>query len=65
MSDKKKDTVIVFNSFPPRIYGNFKIMCDMEGVDYYDNYTADFPTKVKGVLVFKQPVIKSKRIERK
>jgi len=61
----EKDTIIVYNSEIPNLYGNLKSLCDELGVSYSTYSKKEFPFKIGGIEVFKRPVKRGEKKEKK
>jgi len=55
------DTIIVYNTYPPVLYGNLKTLCEDLDVSYHTYKAKDFPFKIGEVEVFKIPVKRGQR----
>lgn len=48
--------MIIYNTYPPQLYGNLKTLCEDLKVSYHTYKTKPFPLTINGIEVFKADV---------
>jgi len=57
--------MIIYNTYPPELYGNLKTLCEELKVSYSTYSKKHFPLTINGVEVFKVAVKRGGRKEKK
>jgi len=53
--------MIIHMTTPPKLFGNFKILCEVTGATYNTHKMKKFPFEVNGAMVYKVDIIRGKR----
>lgn len=54
--------MIIYNTYPPKLYGNLKVLCEQINVSHNTHKAKKFPFKIGEVEVFKVEVVRGKRV---
>ncbi|MDX5583606.1 MAG: hypothetical protein QNK20_01560 [Aureibaculum sp.] len=56
-----KQNCVIYNDYPPQVYGNLKTLCKAKGVSHNTYKVKKFPFKINGIEVFKDKIRKGER----
>lgn len=64
---RREQRVIIYDTKPPQVYGNFKLFCKEKGLSYNPimmNTKFRFPFELEGVKVYREKIIKGNTVKK-